>query len=214
MSFDNQLTNDFLYLLEICRKPELVFPKNSEEYILSKAWMNRLCTYVCNDTNDRRIKNLYLSHLCAALIERKLRGPFIKLPPLHKLERVDFTTEGKLDAFSPPKGNCPTKPERKSCTIAQPSSCSVAEAPCPVNSNPVAACPEQYAPPTVCGPPTNLNRGPQTPCTTHGYENAPNVCCDDTISLRSQGGDEQVHDSSCSVQFNPEDGKYTSFIFI
>lgn len=85
-----QMSKDFLFLLDLCRKPENVFPEDSKELQLTRKWLNHLSSYECESTDEMRIVNLYMSHLCAALVKGTLYGPFAKEPPREKLQRIDF----------------------------------------------------------------------------------------------------------------------------
>ncbi|XP_065359103.1 uncharacterized protein LOC135953241 [Calliphora vicina] len=87
-NYDDALTQDFLFMLELC--PVQAFPPNSDEQNLAQKWLEHLCTYAVEDLNDRRLRNIYISHLCAALVQRQLYGPFVKAPAEGKLEKVDF----------------------------------------------------------------------------------------------------------------------------
>ncbi|KAL9901589.1 uncharacterized protein ACN2A1_003345 [Glossina fuscipes fuscipes] len=102
--FDGELTADFLFLLDLCRNPDEVFHTGSPEHKLAKAWIDFLCTYTCQTVAERRLKNVYLSHLCTALVEGKLYGPFVKAPGKDKLEMVDFK---KPSSVIEPTKSCP-----------------------------------------------------------------------------------------------------------
>uniref|UniRef100_A0A1B0FJR1 DUF4485 domain-containing protein n=1 Tax=Glossina morsitans morsitans TaxID=37546 RepID=A0A1B0FJR1_GLOMM len=107
--FDGELTADFLFLLDLCRNPDDVFHAGSPEHKLAKAWIDFLCTYTCQTVAERRIKNVYLSHLCTALVEGKLYGPFVKAPGKDKLEMVDFkrtTSIAETTKSCPPGTPC------------------------------------------------------------------------------------------------------------
>lgn len=88
INYNDALTQDSLFLLELCPVPR--FPPNSAEQSFSQKWLDHLCTYQVEDLDDRRLRNIYISHLCTALIQRQLYGPFTKDPPKGKLEKVDF----------------------------------------------------------------------------------------------------------------------------
>uniref|UniRef100_A0A1A9WC82 DUF4485 domain-containing protein n=1 Tax=Glossina brevipalpis TaxID=37001 RepID=A0A1A9WC82_9MUSC len=94
--FESELTVDFLFLLDLCRNPKDVFHSNSSDFKLAKAWIDFLCTYPCKTVADRRLKNIYMSHLCTALVEGKLYGPFVKHPKKGKLEMVDFSKKAGI----------------------------------------------------------------------------------------------------------------------
>ncbi|XP_073838931.1 uncharacterized protein isoform X2 [Musca autumnalis] len=104
-----QLPQDFLFLLEMCKSPEDVFPHQSKELQLTRQWLNYLSTYEAEDFNDLRLVNIYMSHLCAALVEGKLYGPFLRAPPAsaEKLQKVDFHTELQTET-SVENLKCPT----------------------------------------------------------------------------------------------------------
>lgn len=88
---DEVLAVDFLFLLDMC--PQHPFPANSNEEYLAEKWLNYLCTYEVKDLADRRLKNIYISHLAAALIQRKLYGPFLREPQSGRLKKTDFLEE-------------------------------------------------------------------------------------------------------------------------
>ncbi|KAM7357557.1 uncharacterized protein ACRADG_002849 [Cochliomyia hominivorax] len=88
INYDDVLTQDSLFLLELCPTPS--FLANSQEQHFAQKWLDHLCTYEVEDLDDRRIRNIYISHLCAALIQQQLYGPFTKEPPKGKLEKIDF----------------------------------------------------------------------------------------------------------------------------
>ncbi|XP_073838932.1 uncharacterized protein [Musca autumnalis] len=77
-----QLPQDFLFLLEMCKSPEDVFPHQSKEWQLTCQWLDYLSTYEAEELNDLRLVNIYMSHLCVALVEGKLYGPFLRAPPV------------------------------------------------------------------------------------------------------------------------------------
>uniref|UniRef100_A0A1I8P385 DUF4485 domain-containing protein n=1 Tax=Stomoxys calcitrans TaxID=35570 RepID=A0A1I8P385_STOCA len=85
---DIEQQQDFLFLLEMCKSPENVFPVGSKDFELTQKWLNYLSTYQCEDRDEMRLVNVYMSHLCSGLVEGKLYGPFLKEP-----------TEGKLQKF-------------------------------------------------------------------------------------------------------------------
>ncbi|XP_046807282.1 uncharacterized protein LOC111675849 [Lucilia cuprina] len=89
INYDDVLTQDFPFMLDLC--PVQAFPANSEEQNLAQKWLEYLCTYEVEDLNDRRLRNIYISHLCTALVQRQLYGPFLKEPVKgEKLEKIDF----------------------------------------------------------------------------------------------------------------------------
>lgn len=133
-NYDDALAEDSLFLLDLC--PKQAFPSCSPEDNLAQKWMDHLCTYEVEDLNDRRIRNIYISHLCTALIKRQLYGPFLKEPPSGKLEKVDFNAQ-------PP---CPNLnallsqqlmqwPSRPSCVPSCQAPCSLSCGPCPGQSS-------------------------------------------------------------------------------
>lgn len=87
-NYNEALIQDSQFLLEMC--PDPPFSQNSNEQSLAQKWLDYLCTYQVEDLNDRRLKNIYISHLCAALVQRQLYGPFVREPNKGKLEKVDF----------------------------------------------------------------------------------------------------------------------------
>lgn len=97
--FSDQLREDFLFLLDMLRKPEQAFPPCSPQLLLAQKWLDFLCTYKFDTLEDKRLRNMYMSHLCTGLIQSKLYGPFLGEPPLNsKLTMVDFSAEPETNA--------------------------------------------------------------------------------------------------------------------
>lgn len=101
MEFE-RLPQDFLFLLDVCKSPEQVFSHDSRELQLTRMWLDYLSTYEAESVLEKRLVNVYMSHLCAALVDGKLYGPFVREPPSEgKLPSVDFHEELVTDAAEP-----------------------------------------------------------------------------------------------------------------
>ncbi|XP_030386242.1 uncharacterized protein LOC115633038 [Scaptodrosophila lebanonensis] len=93
------LTNDFLLMLELSPLPEEAFARNTLEYRQAWLWLNKLSTLSCNTLYERRMRNMYMSHLSVCLNQKRLYGIFLQVPPI-ELEWVDFTETTAAQAVS------------------------------------------------------------------------------------------------------------------
>ncbi|XP_037953426.1 uncharacterized protein LOC119683693 [Teleopsis dalmanni] len=88
--YDYQLMQDFMLYLDLCKNPDCVFDRGSPYITVTRLWLEKLCRYECENMDDRRMRNIYMSHLVSCLNGKKLLGPFLLKPPDGKLEETDF----------------------------------------------------------------------------------------------------------------------------
>ncbi|XP_067645214.1 uncharacterized protein [Eurosta solidaginis] len=106
-NIDYQLTQNFIFFLDILKQPDEVFDCRSREYKLARAWLDKLSMGVFETTDELRLRNIYMSHLVACLNYGKLTGPFVSLPkPGTDLDSVDFQGKVKTQA----RRVCPRAP--------------------------------------------------------------------------------------------------------
>ncbi|XP_037953427.1 uncharacterized protein LOC119683694 [Teleopsis dalmanni] len=124
--YDYQLMQDFMLFLDLCKNPDCVFERGSPHITVTRLWLEKLCRYECENMDDRRMRNVYMSHLVACLNGKKLLGPFLLKPPDGKLEETDFTKDhcappevqgNAAGAAVPccPKPRCPPRNRNNTC---------------------------------------------------------------------------------------------------